>query len=139
MHYYGIIGALVAALLISLVFSLAFNNRGPWGIFWTFFLVIFLAALAGQLWIKPIGPVYWGIAWVPLFAVGLLFAFLLAASVAVSAPKELRKEGEEVKRGEATVAAAVGAFFWLMVIILVLAIAVGYYRMPVVIDKDLAQ
>lgn len=75
-----IIAIIVVALLITAVFSYGFRSRGPWGTFWTFFLVLLLGIWLVAIWIQPIGPVWYRIAWVDLLFVGLLFALLLAAS-----------------------------------------------------------
>ena len=136
----GILAAILVAILISAIFYYALKARGPWGSFWSFFLVLLLIIWAAELWVRPIGPVYWGIAWVPLFFIGLIFALLLAAvptydedkpdeeviieeeRMANSTNVNRRKEAERAAAG----AAAIGWIFWVFIIILTVAIIIGY-------------
>lgn len=131
----GILAAILVAILISALFYYAFNARGPWGSFWTFFLVLLLIIWAANVWVRPIGPVFWGVAWIPLFFIGLLFALLLAAIPTYDSRDEevLRRERpanepELGRREESELAAAtaVGWIFWTFIIILFIAIIIGY-------------
>jgi small-conductance mechanosensitive channel len=92
------------------------------------FVTIFLASWAGYLWINPFGPMVLGVSVAPIFVVGLIFAFILAA-VSVPQPRFKRKTPETEEADSATV--AIGIFFWIVLIILIVAIAAGYYRLPV--------
>lgn len=132
----GIIAAILIAILISAVFYYGFSYTGPWGSFWTFFLVLLLIVWAASLWVEPVGPVYWGVAWVPLFFIGLIFALLLAAvptydtrpeedviiEEEVAEPSEIQRRRE----AEAASAAAIGWIFWAFIAILFLAVIIGY-------------
>lgn len=134
----GILGTILVAILISALFYYAFNARGPWGSFWSFFLVLLLIIWAASLWVRPIGPVYWGVAWVPLFFVGLVFALLLAAIPTSDTGEETRRgemideempvDRAEVRRREDLnrTAATVSGLFWVFMIILLLVIIIGY-------------
>lgn len=137
-----IISALILALLFTMVFSLGFRNRGPWGSFWTFFLILFLSIWAASFWVSPAGPVYWGIAWVPLFFVGLLLALLLAAAIPPSRPVRRAKRMNAVKphpnpdpdmddaritTDEEPALIALSAFFWIMLVVLAVAVIIGYF------------
>lgn len=141
----GILAAIAIAILISALFYFAFNIRGPWGSFWTFFLVLLLVIWAASLWLRPIGPVFWGVSWVPLIFIGLIFALLLAAipygdeteerltdrrlpeedvTLDETQPESRRIEVE--RREEAAGAAvAVGWIFWTFIIFLLIAIFAG--------------
>lgn len=136
----GILGTILVAILISALFYYAFNARGPWGSFWSFFLVLLLIIWAASLWVRPIGPVYWGIAWIPLFFVGLVFALLLAA-IPTSDTRDILREDEiaeaererqvnpaEAKRSRDInrTAATVSGLFWVFMVILLLVIIIGY-------------
>jgi hypothetical protein len=119
---------IIIALFITTVFSLVFKNKGPWGTFGVFFAIIFLASWAARLWIAPLGPAIMGVAWVPVFVVGLVFAIILAA--AITPPKNPRKEIIDKQVGATTdedkTAVAFGAFFWLLIIILAVSVIIGY-------------
>lgn len=119
MNLNSILAALMITLVITLIFSL-FSKRPLSGLMF-FFLVIFLATWTGQIWITPFGPVSWGIAWIPLILVALFFSFLIfALAPPVPAPVE---EGTEQPAF-----IALGLFFWLILILLLISIIVGYYR-----------
>ena len=137
----GVLGALLIAILLSVIFYYAFNIRGPWGSFWTFFLVLLLTVWAASLWVDPVGPVFWGIAWIPLFFVGLLFALLLAAIPTDydRPPNKIENrhaafrgrrepEPDEIAESkEATrTAAAVSGIFWIFLLILLIVVIAGY-------------
>lgn len=47
---------------------------------WTFLIILVLAGLAAALWIEPVGPVIYDVAWVPMLFVIILFALVLAAA-----------------------------------------------------------
>ena len=110
-------------LLIALAFTYLFRVRGPWGTFWTFFLVILLAVLVADIWIDPIGPYYRDVYWLPPLVVGILFALILAAaSPGKKDRKRVDQEGEEYK-GDKVAFIALGVFFWfLLILLLVLAV-----------------
>lgn len=139
----GVLSALLIALVISALFYYAFNATGPWGSFWTFFLVLLLIIWAASLWVHPIGPVFWGIAWIPLLVVGLVFALLLAAIPTESSREDKRagsgkdnaliEENPQVDPAEAErrrninrTAATVTGTFWVFMLILLLVIMIGY-------------
>src|SRR2546423_1401947 len=120
MNYYIIPAAFIVALLILLIFSL-FSKRPMSGL-WIFFLIIFLATWAGQLWITPFGPIVWGVSWIPLFIVALFFSFLIFALLP---PVVVVTKAEENKAEEGA-AMVFGTFFWIMLILLIASIIAGY-------------
>lgn len=128
-----IIGAIIVAVIVSSIFYFAVDARGPWGSFWTFFVIILLVVWAASLWIVPFGYIYWEIAWIPLFFIGLVIAFLLAA-LSSTPPRFRRSEkGSDVvnaeKEPERTYA-AIGLMFWLFVGLMLVAIIAGYATDP---------
>jgi hypothetical protein len=119
MTLYSVIAALIITLIITLIFSV-FSKR-PLGGLVLFFLVIFLATWTGQIWITPFGPIVWGIAWFPLIIVALFFSFLIF-SLAPPVPTSAENSSEE------PAFITLGLFFWLTLILLLVAIIIGYYR-----------
>lgn len=119
MNFYTVIAALIITLIITLLFSLI--AKRPLSGLVLFSLVIFLATWTGQIWITPFGPISWGIAWVPLILVSLFFSFLIFA-LAPPVPTPATEGSEE------PAFIALGLFFWLILILLLIAIIVGYYR-----------
>lgn len=128
MGFYGIFAAFIIAMFLTLLFSSSFRQRGPWGGLLLFFLVIFLASWAAQLWISPVGPVIFGISWIPLVFVAVLFAIILLAAAA-TVPSPPKNQPGEITPADASFM-AIGTFFWFLLIILLIAIAVGYYNSP---------
>jgi hypothetical protein len=123
-HYYIIPAALVVTLILTLLFS-AFSKRPLSGL-WLFFLLIFLATWSGQLWIRPFGPVYWGISWIPLFIIALFFYVLI---IALLPPPPPPKPSSDVKAAEEAPFIALGIFLWIILILLAISIVFGYYRL----------
>jgi hypothetical protein len=128
----GLIAALVIALFITAITALIFRKKGPWGTTWTFFLLLFLTLWAVSIYVRGVGPVYWGIAWLPLIIAGIILAVVLASVIpnanqlrdevftdsATSAARTPKKIREGSARRKAN-------WFWIMIVILILAIMVG--------------
>jgi hypothetical protein len=117
--------ALGVGLLVVFFFSLVLGRRGPWvraggmnGLLW-FFLVVFLGAWAVGAWADPVGPLAWGVSWLPFLFGALVFALLLAA-VPDRSTRPVTAAGPEA---EADV--ALGLFFWFLLLALVVAILFG--------------
>ncbi len=91
----GVLYLFGVAFLITLFFGYAFRVRGPWGSFWTFFIVILFGVVAADLWVTPIGPYYKDIYWFPPLAVGLFIALLLAATT--PSPRTRSKMNNKVR------------------------------------------
>ena len=125
-------GAVIATILITLfigaLFYFLLKKSGPWGTFWTFLLVLFLGILIAAVWLTPVGPVWYGAAWFDLFVIGILLALILAAATPTS--NEQRRAAfkqsdvvDEKARGDSAI--ALGAFFWLMILLFLIIIAIG--------------
>ena len=125
----------IALLMGTAAASLLSRNRSQeemWTGTFPIVLLIFLAIWAGGLWITPVGPTLWGVAWLPLFFVGLIMA-LFWASIGVSAnATQLRPtrpaQGpglQATDRNERHAQAAAGIlsiFFWALLVILMVPI-----------------
>ncbi|MFL5753257.1 MAG: hypothetical protein ACJ76F_07620 [Bacteroidia bacterium] len=121
MNYYIIPAALLVTVLLMILFS--FFLKRPMKGLGVFFIIVFLATWTGQLWIVPFGPVQWGIAWIPLFITALFFSLLFFA---ISPP--VASKNPDVTEEAPLI--ALGLFFWIIVILLIVAIVIGYYRIP---------
>ena len=124
-----LIVALFFALIFTAVFSGIFQIRGPWASTPIFFIVIFLSTWAIGARLSPFGPGLWGGFWLPFFLMGLVVSLLLAACV-VSVPKrettvELVDTKEQAKERKLALT-TLGAFFWILLIVLVLLISVRH-------------
>ena len=131
------VGRLIAVLLIAwfitAIAALVFRRRGPWGTVWTFFLFLFLALWTVSIYIRNVGPVYWGIAWLPLLVSAIIFALLLVSII----PDANHWRDESLRDSETSKVSSVeeirrttsrprhGGLFWFMIVILIIAIVVG--------------
>ena len=132
-----IVYALFIALIFSVIFG-AFRNHGPWGNFWVFLLILFLGMWAVGLWFTPVGPVWYGVAWLDLLLVGFVLALLLGAAGEKSDRSYIRdQEGEvdlvaESKREPGALRIA-GIFFWLFLVAIIISIIIGIIRRGIMI------
>lgn len=128
MNFLGFIYILILSILIVLFFMLIFNVRGPWGSFWTYFLIIFFSIWIADIWLRPIGP-YWGdVYWLPPLIAGLLVAFVLAAATPSTSKARKTLIKEEQKNLDEPATVAVGVFFWLTLLILIILVIIGVFR-----------
>lgn len=128
MFFVSMLFALLMAAVFTLIFALGFRRPGPWSNALVFFLVIFLAAWAGGLWISPAGPVFYGIYWLPIILVAFLFAVLLAGVPPGRRPPHVKTISEAKAEAQQQQAAerAFDAFFWVLLIAFVGFIVLGY-------------
>lgn len=118
--------AILFALIFSLIFSLGLRKSGPWPNFGIFFLIVFLAILAGGIWITPVGPSVWGVYWAPMLVIALLTSLILAAATPDHKPRtrtEAIKQAEE----EQDAAAVLGIFFWILIIAFIATIVIRFF------------
>jgi hypothetical protein len=117
--------ALVIGLLLTGLFNLLFRNRGPWGLWWVFLIVVFFATWAGGVWVTPFGPIWFGVAWLPFLLIGFLVALLLAAATPTQLPRT-RSEAIAQAEAESAGAVALSVFFWVLLIGFIGSIIIAY-------------
>ena len=125
--YSGFFAAALIALILTISSVFFLGNRGPWGSVWTFFLVLFLTMWTVSIYVAPIGPVYWGIAWIPLVIAGLIISLLLIAAMP-NVDTAYRKPDVDVsgtREKKYDSAHGAGKFFWVLIVLFVIAIVVG--------------
>ena len=128
---------LIFTFIVSVISYYVFKVKGPWENFWVKTLLLFLFVLAASLWIKPIGPEWYGVKWLVLFIGALLFILLLAAfspssddspkiptNLSLIQQKRLLHEYTDERR---RVLFSLGMMFWLLLIVLIVIVVVGYY------------
>lgn len=119
---------IIIAIVIGSIFYYGFRRRGPWNLLWVF-IILFLVAWAGRLWIVSTTTVHWGYAWVPVIFWVLLIALLitgLAPKEEKRTPQNNPETGEEVSEtGGRTI---FGRFFWLLLLALIAVIIAGLLR-----------
>ena len=128
MNLANLIYFFVIALIITAIFTYVFSRRGPWGKFWIFFIILFLAIWAAGIWFPKVGP-YWGeVYWFPPLAIGILLALILAAATPPSKrPTRNAKIDEEASLPEEPSYLALGIFFWALILILIATVIIGLY------------
>jgi hypothetical protein len=92
--------AIIVALTLTALFYFIIRRSGLWGNVFLFFLIVFLGAWAGGLWLRPIGPPINGFYWINYLITGFLLALLLAAIGSSDSSRERKKvefEAEENK------------------------------------------
>jgi small-conductance mechanosensitive channel len=120
--------ALAVALFLTVVFAVIGRQAKTPVRVLVFFLVVFLGAWAGGIWITPVGPSLLGVYWLSFFAAGLIFALILEAVAAFSArPAESQaRDIQKDKKEEREIESVLGAFFWALLLMFVAAIVLGY-------------
>jgi len=120
-----ILFSVVIGVLLTAILLLGLQRKRTWRDFLIFFIVVFLGAWAGGLWVSKVGPSAWGIYWVPFLFTGLIFALLLAATAPPRMPRSLPEQVEQAKQEE-KIEREVGWLFWLLIAALAATIIVRY-------------
>lgn len=122
--YAGLIAALLISSFLTIISVFLLRKRGPWGSAWTLFLVIFLALWAVAIYLAPVGPIYYGVAWAPLIIAGILLTLLLIVSM--PGANQWRDESlESDPRPKKEVPVKTSRLFWVFVFLLAMAIMIG--------------
>jgi hypothetical protein len=119
----SIFAAFILALLIALLFAPGYRS-GSYGPLVLFFFLLFMAGVASQFWLIPFGPVWWGVSWLPLLFIMLIFSFLFAA------PSPYDRTRITKADGDVAAAAAISVFLWIIFSILLVAIIIGLFTKP---------
>lgn len=126
MMYPGLVAALLISLMLTIFSVVLLGRKGPWGSAWSFFLVLFLALWTISIYVAPAGPMYWGISWTPIIIAGILLALLLVASMPDSTSTKNKTDlNRELKEPVYVKATPVGRFFWVLIVLLAMAIMIG--------------
>lgn len=123
MSFISFVFAVVIALIFTAIFFYGFRNRGPWGTFWSFFLIMFLVVWSAAIWFTDIGPVWMDVAWAPIFFTGLILAIILASATPPDRPRRMDVQ-QNTPPGN-TGSGALSVFFWITVIVLGIVIVMG--------------
>jgi len=124
--------SIIIALVFSAIFAWIIRRQGPRGGFFWFFLIILLATWAGGIWIEPIGPVLWGVYWLPFLFIAFIFSLILSLSAHDRKPRtreDTLKEIEDARKEEALqelTYVTLNLFFWFLLAALAVAIVIRY-------------
>ncbi|TET70767.1 MAG: hypothetical protein E3J56_07545 [Candidatus Aminicenantes bacterium] len=119
--------ALAIALFFTVVFTVLGRRARRWPSVMVFFLLIFLAAWAGGVWITPVGDTFLGIYWISFFVAGLIFALFLETATAFSSRRSQARD-DEIRREE-NLEITISMFFWILLLALIVAIIIGYVHL----------
>jgi hypothetical protein len=89
------------------------------------FLILFFAVWAGGTWLQPLGPVLWGISWLPFLIVGLFVSLFMVVLIPPGPPRN-RREAIEQAQAEEGARDLLSAFFWMLIVLLVIAVLFRY-------------
>jgi len=123
----GVVIALVFSFILVSILGWQWPGRRSWGpSFFLLFIILLLATWAGGLWLAPFGPMLAGVYWLPFVIVGLLIALIMAAIVPPRRRPQTRREALEQADARQAEEAAIGGFFWVAVVLLVVGIIIRY-------------
>ncbi|MCB0765469.1 MAG: hypothetical protein KDB84_12225, partial [Flavobacteriales bacterium] len=108
--------AFIALILTSTLYY-GFRRAGPWRSFWSLLIVLFLGLAFATAWMRPMGPLWYDVAWVDMFIFGLFLALLLAAASPVRPRRRTQDptlSSTVIRDGEGSVV-ALSIFFWLLI------------------------
>lgn len=121
-----VIALLLAALVTAFLVGPAHRHGpGPLSGAVFFFMLALLVIWGLGVWIAPMGPQMWGIQWLGFLLIGLFVALFVAALVPPAIPPA-PVEKPTAEEAETVAVAAFGMFFWLLLIILIIGLAVHY-------------
>jgi hypothetical protein len=116
---------MVLAVSITAFYRLIFQTQGPWNNLFLFFTIIFLGVWAASFWFNGIGPVLWEISWLPLLMFSFILGLILTIFTPVKAQKRSTRNFWSYFEPDEPAGAAI-AVFWLITILLVFSIILGY-------------
>ncbi len=117
--------AFILAGFFAVIFNVAMRSRQKALPIAFIFILFFLFAWAGGLWIGPLGPPVFGVYWIPSLIVTTLI-FLLLISFAHDETKKKRAASAEATDPNVAVTAAIGLTLWLLFAVLIVLIAIAY-------------
>jgi hypothetical protein len=98
-------------------------------------LIIFLTTWAGGIWVRPFGPSFRGIYWLPFLFIGIIIVLILAVSYPRRTPKsrwetlEMLQRIESQKRLNQLTYITLILLFWILLFLLSMAIIIHYVKM----------
>jgi hypothetical protein len=119
----GILSAFFIALVVALFFARGKRASGSIAALAIFFLILFLAGIAGNYWIVPFGPQLWGVSWLPILFIVIIVTLLLESP----SPNRRRTMNPDI---ETSPFEAVSLLMWILFLFLIIAIIAGLLRSP---------
>ena len=131
MDFVQLLAVVLAALFFTSVSLFAFRHRGPWGSYWSSFVIMMLGLWAAQVWLEPMGLIYGGVAWLPILLAGIYLSVMLipigpAHQDPAGQREEVSREAHAKQRKEDRAFRVLNASFWLLLLVFALMVIVGY-------------
>lgn len=128
MLLFELLFAVSIAVVLTFILAYPLGRRGPGPIdgLLFFFAILFFAVWAGGVWVRPFGPVAWGVPWVGFLAIGITFALVLAASASPRRPAPIVSPRGENDVEPVVLAVTLGVFFYAALVVLLIA-AIFHY------------
>jgi len=124
--------SLAVTLLVCAMYVLATRSSVRRTGFGWLFLVVLLATWAGGVWLRPFGPAFGDIRWLQFLIVGLLVVLLIALFAPFKPPRgrhdtlnQLQAIARQKELQKVTYV-TLGIVFWVILVILIAAIAIRY-------------
>lgn len=125
MFFIDFLFVILITILLTLLLGSSYRSRGT-SAFLFFVIILLLGTWAIGAYINPIGPLIMGVSWLSYLLVGLIIALLMTALAAAFAEPP-QNGGEDDKLDlEIATGTAFNVFFWILFIILVIAIILSY-------------
>jgi len=127
-------------LLTIVLFAVALASILGWGFGWRhpaggdgvaasivfLFVILMMAMWAFGAWLPPWGPVWYGAPWLTFLLIGLFVSLLILAVATPTRRPRTPTEAAAEAREEAVAATAFGAFFWILLLGLLIAVLVSF-------------
>ncbi|HXL72387.1 MAG TPA: hypothetical protein VN963_02070 [bacterium] len=128
MFFADLFAALIVGVIIVFALSTAFGTKGPWGSLLWFFIIVALFAWTGGVWLRPYGPVWYGVSWIPIIVIGLFIAILLTALSPRNPryPLSAQKKSKVIEERKADA----DVFFWVLILCLVMLAMSHFFWFP---------
>ena len=133
MLFLDLFTAIMVSILMTWLFYLATGGkqRRKVGLFWILVILIF-TTWAGGVWIKPIGPAWWGLHWLSFILTGAVVTLILIITIPRKPPKgrhetlDMLEDIELEREVEEAAYFTLSIFFWVLIILLLAAILLRY-------------
>jgi hypothetical protein len=116
--FLAVLLAFVIALVVTAVFAPLTGRRYGEPQTVRFLILVFLATWAFGMWLTPVGPVVHGLPWFSFLVVAVIVAMMFAATGPRSTRRPPSPAGAAAHSADAAITTAFGAFFWILVALL---------------------
>jgi hypothetical protein len=120
-----VVFALTAGIIFAVILSVLLRRTQSLSALLSFFTLIFLSAWAGGIWLRPYGPSFKSVHWLPFFVSGAIVSLIIAILVP---PRSSRGKREVISLGksERIAGSILSIFFWVLTVLLSIFILLGY-------------